>query len=120
MGRTAVTLGEIIDYFRWNRERRAESTFASDRVFALLDAYDERGREAEAAILALKRNMLPAFMMLAECELTGEPLDDERVVYHFMGSGASDMVTVGQFRAALALANAYLEKYQGETDEVSS
>jgi hypothetical protein len=115
-----MTLGEIISYVRDSRERRAESMFASDRVFALLDAYDERGREAEAAIAALTRLMLPTVMALAEGELVGEPAKDDDMVFHFMGSGASDMVTVGQFRNALALANAYLEKYQGETDEVSS
>lgn len=31
-------------------------------------------------------------MVQADCELTGEPIDPESVVLHFMGSGASCMV----------------------------
>lgn len=73
--------------------------------------------EACETIRALKRLMLPAFMALAEGELLGEPEDPNAVVYHFMGSGASDMVTVGQFRAAMFRANAFLAVYDTVEDE---
>lgn len=69
-------------------------------------------QHAVRVISDLKRLMLPAFMSLAEAELVDEPVPDEAVVYHFMGSGASDSVTAGEFRKVLKAANTFLERHE--------
>lgn len=113
-----MTLDEIIQDFRDAREKRSQSTFASDRVFRLLDAYDAISRDALNVIGKLTRLLLPTQMMLAEFELLGEPVAGDKTLFSFMGSGASDMVTVGEFREAIALAGAYMGKYRkGEDDD---
>lgn len=40
-------------------------------------------------------------MFEAQEELAGTPIADDIVIFHFMGSGASTMVTAGQIRAML-------------------
>lgn len=108
---------EIIAYIRQCRAGRKESTYASDRVHVLLDLYDERGREAIEVIEKLSRLMLPLVMTMAEAELVDEPIGDDAMVLHFMGSGASDTVTAGQVRSALALATAFRIKHDNPTEE---
>jgi hypothetical protein len=49
----------------------------------------------------LRRCLLPLHMAFAQAEMVGEPIPDDAVVLHFMGSGASDQVTAGEVRAAL-------------------
>jgi len=67
----------------------------------------------EAAV-ALSRCLLPVSMSLAQCELVDEPVPDGAVVLHFMGSGASDQVTAGEVRAAIAQFNSALTRIGGE------
>lgn len=52
-------------------------------------------------IRLLRRCLLPLEMAFAEAEMVGEPIADDAVVLHFMGSGASDQVTAGEIRKAL-------------------
>lgn len=40
-----MNLEEVIAYIRQCREERSQSSYASDRVYMLLDAYDKRGEE---------------------------------------------------------------------------
>jgi hypothetical protein len=80
---------ELSDYKRLvsePHERQLRATIARMEV--------ENGR--------LRRCLLPIHMGLAEAELSGEPVGDSVVVLSFMGSGASDQVTAGEVRAALA------------------
>lgn len=60
--------------------------------------------ELVGAISKLGRVLLPIDLGLAQAELVGEPVPDSAVVLHFMGSGASDQVTAGEYRAAIAAA----------------
>lgn len=50
---------------------------------------------------AAYRCLLPVSMAMAEAELTGQPFEDDQVVLHYSGCGASDQVTAGMVRAAL-------------------
>ena len=56
----------------------------------------------DATIARLRRCLLPVQMLMAQAECVDEPLSDSAVVLSFMGSGASDQVTAGEVRAALA------------------
>lgn len=62
----------------------------------------------EGALKAFYRLLLPIHMSLAERELIEEPLPDTAVLFSFMGSGASDQATVGDYREAMRLADAAL------------
>jgi hypothetical protein len=68
--------------------------------------------EVKQALLDLSRCLLPVHMSMAQHELVDEPLPDSAVVLHFMGSGASDQVTAGEVRMALAAANAVLRRLE--------
>lgn len=68
--------------------------------------------DAITVIKGLARLMLPVQMAIAEAELVNEPHDDDVVVMHFMGSGASDQVTAGEVRKALIAANKFIQKHQ--------
>lgn len=67
--------------------------------------------EAVVVIRDLARLMLPVVMSMAEAELVDEPVADDDVMLHFMGSGASDQVTAGQVNRALAAATAFLKRH---------
>jgi hypothetical protein len=75
-----------------------------DDGLALAKAKDAELAEARAAIRALCRVLGPVNMTLAERECIDEPLPREDVIFSFMGSGASDHVTVGEFEDAMKLA----------------
>ena len=68
--------------------------------------------DVRQAIIDLSRCLLPVHMGMAQAELVGEPMTDSTVVLHFMGSGASDQVTAGEVRKALADANAVLRRLE--------
>lgn len=55
-----------------------------------------------AELAALLRCFLPFQMAMAESDLIGDDVPDDQVIIHFSGSGASDQVTAGMLRAALA------------------
>lgn len=63
-----------------------------------------RVEAAHAAVNALCRVLGPVGMTLAQQECIGEPLPREAVILSFMGSGASDNVTVGELEDAMELA----------------
>lgn len=70
------------------------------------------------AVSAYRRLLLPIYMSLAEREMVDEPLSDDAVLFSFMGSGASDHSTVGDFRKADELALAALAPFtKGQDDE---
>jgi hypothetical protein len=48
-----------------------------------------------------RRLLNPVWMSLAEMAMVGEPLSDDYKLFTFMGSGASDMSTVGEFREVM-------------------
>ena len=50
----------------------------------------------------LRRLLLPVWMAIAERDMMEEPLADTAVVFSFMGSGASDNVTVADIRSVYA------------------
>lgn len=62
------------------------------------------------ALMAYRRLLLPIDMTLAERDMTDEPLDDGAILFSFMGSGASDHVTIGEYRAVRERAAAALTK----------
>jgi len=69
------------------------------------------------AARGIVRALLPINMTLAERELVDDPLPDPAVLFSFMGSGASDHVTVGEYRAAKDALSAALSQYEDkETD----
>lgn len=119
-----MTLDEAIKFFRDTRDTDWEITYARAPVTLLLDAYDQRGRDACAVIKRMARLLLPATMHLAQVELVAETDDekpkDDDILFHFMGSGASDTVTVGEYRAAIAEASAFMRaNEEEETDDRS-
>lgn len=62
----------------------------------------------------MKRVLFPIFMSLAERDLIEDPVPDDAVLFSFMGSGASDYVTVGEYRKALEATNAALFHAKGD------
>lgn len=68
----------------------------------------------EKALEKLDRILLPIVMTLAQRELVNNPVPDDAIILHFMGSGASDQVTAGEFREARAAARAILSDKGGE------
>jgi len=54
----------------------------------------------------LVRLLFPVELVLAQAAAVDEPIPDDAVVLSFMGSGASDRVTAGDVRIALAAAGA--------------
>ncbi len=64
------------------------------------------------ALSAYRRVMLPIAMTLAQNELCNEPSADDAVLFSFMGSGASDQVTVGEYRKADELARTAIASAQ--------
>ena len=84
--------------------RNPRPTVSDDTVTLRADiaaAREEIGR-LQRSNGALARCLLPVHMTLAERELVDDPVPDDAVVLCFMGSGASDNVTAGMIRAALA------------------
>lgn len=65
-----------------------------------LDAAEARIAELEDVVKAYQRVLFPITMTLAERECVDDPANDSDILFSFMGSGASDRVTVGEFRAA--------------------
>jgi hypothetical protein len=88
---------------------RIEATRASDARIAELEAKVKR---LEGALGSVRRLLLPVTMTLAEHECIDEPLPRDAVILSFMGSGASDHVTVGEYEDAMKLSAAALK---GET-----
>jgi hypothetical protein len=70
-----------------------------DELYAALTTERARRERAEGA---LHRCLLPLQMEMAYRDLAGDPIPDEAVVLAFMGGGASDEVTAGDIRRALA------------------
>lgn len=65
--------------------------------------------EARGVVNGLARLLLPIHMTLAQEELANDaPVPDAVAVLHFMGSGASDIVSAGEFRAATNAAASWL------------
>lgn len=85
----------------WNTRATEASTAA--RIAAL-----------EGAVTALCRVLGPVGMTLAERECIDEPLPREAVILSFMGSGASDQVTVGEYEDAMREARAAFTATEGE------
>ena len=61
-------------------------------------------------VAELLRLFLPVEMSLAEMEMVAEKAQDEAVILSFMGSGASDSVTYGEYRRVTDAAKALLRK----------
>ena len=94
--------------------------FARHRLATQADALAVM-REAEAVIQAFSRILGPVYMTLAQQECIDEPLPREAVILSFMGSGASDNVTVGEVedasnnaRTTLANLRAAIARREGE------
>lgn len=66
-------------------------------ILSLID----RVERLEEALKLVHRLFLPIHMQLAEAELCDEFVSDGTVLFSFMGSGASDHVTVGDYRKAI-------------------
>ena len=94
-----------------------DAAASPDVILSLLSELDRLRSSNEAmrkALAGSHRLFLPIFMRLAEAELVGEPVKDETVLFSFMGSGASDHVTVGDFRKAHEAARSALSSLQEE------
>ena len=70
--------------------------------------------ELVGALRGMLRIVLPIDMGLAQAECVDEPVADDKVVLSFMGSGASDRVTAGEYRAAVSDARTILSRHKGE------
>ena len=79
-----------------------ETLLAINDVFAAVPDLRAHIEAQDATIARLRRCLLPVQMLMAQAECVDEPLSDSAVVLSFMGSGASDQVTAGEVRAALA------------------
>jgi hypothetical protein len=66
------------------------------------------------ALSQLRRVLLPIEMQLAQAQLCRDAVADDAVLFSFMGSGASDHVTVGEFRRASAACDAALASARGD------
>lgn len=64
----------------------------------------------DEALRAYGRLLLPVAMTIAERDMCDTPLADEATLFSFMGSGASDSTTVGDFRKAEELARSALKE----------
>lgn len=73
--------------------------FAAHRLSTTADLTRQLA-EVREALAAINRVLLPIDMQFAQAECIDEPIPDEAVVLHFMGSGASDQVTAGEYRAS--------------------
>lgn len=54
------------------------------------------------ALSGLARLLLPIEMQLAQAKAADEAIADDAVLFSFVGCGASDHVTVGEYRAAIS------------------
>ena len=102
-----------IDRLRLHAEDPETFPVDFDDISETVDLVDSLRSSNEAmreALAGSHRLFLPIFMHLAEADLAGEPIKDEAVLFSFMGSGASDHVTVGEFRKALDAARAALNE----------
>lgn len=89
-------------------ERFAAAFDNSNPSTPSIDPAGETVGRLVAAVEQLARCLLPVHMTLVERDLIEEPVADDAVVLSFMGSGASDRVTAGEVRSALAAAEAAL------------
>jgi len=66
--------------------------------------------EMRETLHQLLRIFLPIDMQMGQIEMAGEPAPDDAILFSFMGSGASDHVTVGEYRKARSFALAALRE----------
>lgn len=99
--RNATSVGTINGYLmfcEFPRDAEHASTFNPLTITRLIDAVETLRRENER----LRRCLVPVTMHLAQLELErGLEAPDDMIVLYFMGSGASDQVTVKEIREAL-------------------
>lgn len=57
--------------------------------------------ELRQTIAKFKRLLNPVWMSMVENTMAGEPVADDRFIFTFMGSGASDNSTFGEFREVM-------------------
>lgn len=94
------------NFAEWEDGRTAQSLEANAAYIAaaspstILSLID-RVERLEEALKLVHRLFLPIHMQLAEAELCDEFVSDGTVLFSFMGSGASDHVTVGDYRKAI-------------------
>lgn len=74
----------------------------------------EENERLKKAATGLSRVLLPIHMQLAERDLIEDPVADDVTLFSFMGSGASDRVTVGEYRKAMAALDVALGGLQTE------
>jgi hypothetical protein len=86
------------------RAARVLAAIDTDAVTKLVEVIDK-----------LRRVMFPIFLTIKQEEMAEQPMKDSDVILRFMGSGMSDMVTVGEFMAADAAATAALAQFKGDT-----
>lgn len=86
------------------------SLFAAPSVSDL----GEENERLKKAATGLSRVLLPIHMQLAERDLIEDPVADDVTLFSFMGSGASDRVTVGEYRKAMAALDVALGGLQKE------
>lgn len=79
-------------------------------------ASEARVKEALDAAKGLAQVLLPIHMQLCEAEMLGEPVPDAATLFSFMGSGASDHSTVGEYRSAMGRISALLTPTQEASD----
>jgi hypothetical protein len=58
-------------------------------------------QDALQVIERFRRMLLPVFMGVSETAMLDEPIADERILFHFMGSGASDQTYMAEFRSLM-------------------
>jgi len=83
---------------------------ACHEAAARITALEAREAELVGALGKLQRVLLPVEMTLAQQECIDEPVPDSAVILSFMGSGASDSVTAGEYREAINTARALIER----------
>jgi len=102
----------IVSRYGEDANEHAEAAFMADLRLIVAAARERDGlREAASGLMRL---LMPIHMTLAEREMVDDPVPDTTVILSFMGSGASDMVTAGDFRRATEAARQSLAPNAGE------
>ena len=88
-----------------NWYRNPDGPEAADAIHTLR----QRNARLVEGLGGLLRLFLPIDMQIAQAEMVEQPVDQNAVLFCFMGSGASDYVTVGEYLAATASARTLIE-----------
>lgn len=77
-------------------------------------------QEAARTIQKFNELLLPISMMLAERAFVGEPVEDDKYIFTFMGTGGSAYSRVSEFRALIGDEREDLKEYEEQQKLMSA